>query len=109
MSRLPELDPIRGDLEKHVEETARKMGDSAICVSIFTKDYKRGIDSLLQFAIAVMLDKPPYLAVPDGVEIPQHVLKIASSIERYQEGDMKSFEAATTRLLATAQAKGFAA
>jgi hypothetical protein len=109
MNRLNELDPIRPELEKWIEGTAQKMGDSAICLSIFTKDYKKGIDSLLQFAVAVMLDKPIYLLAPDNVTIPEHIKKIASSIEVYKEGDGQGFEAAAQRLLATAQSKGFAA
>jgi hypothetical protein len=98
MNRLSELDSIRPDLERWIEGTAQKMGDSAICLSIFTKNYKKGIDSLLQFAVAIMLDKPLYLLAPDNVEIPQHVKKIASSIELYKEGDPKSFEDAGLRL-----------
>ncbi len=109
MNRLSELDPIRPELEKWIEDTAQKMGDSVICLSIFTKDYKRAIDSLLQFAVASMMDKPLYLLAPDNVTIPEHVKKIASAIEFYTEGDDKSFQEASRRLLATAQARGFSA
>jgi hypothetical protein len=109
MRRLQELDHIRPQLETWIERTAQKMGDSAICLSIFTQDYKKGIDSLLQFAVAIMLDKPIYLLAPDNIKIPEHVKKIASSIEVYKDGDDKSFRAASERLMATAQSKGFAA
>lgn len=109
MRRLLELDAMRPELEKWIETTASKMGDSAICLSIFTKDYKKGIDSLLQFAVAIMLDKPIYLLAPDNIEIPEHVKKIASAIELYKEGDRDSFNAASTRLMTTYKAKGFSA
>lgn len=111
MNRIPpmhELDPIRPELAKWVERTAQMMDRSKICLTIFTENYKNGIDSLLQLSLAMMLDKPIYLLVPEGVKVPEHVKKIASAIEFYQRGNRPSMDAGLSRLLATAKEKGFA-
>lgn len=109
MNRIPELDAHRPELEKWVRGMAQKMDGSAICLSIFTKDYAKGLDSLLQFAVAVMMDKPLYIIAPDSVTIPEHIKKIASAIEVFKENDHASFKVATDRLLAAAKEKGFSA
>ena len=107
MSHIPELDPIRTELEKYVSETADKMGDSAICLSLFTDNYKKGIDSLLQFAISIMLNKPLFLLVKRGTVVPEKVKLLADEIEYYDEHDRASFEAATKKLFKLAQEKHF--
>lgn len=85
------------------------MESSAICLSIFTKDYARSIDSLLQFSVALMMDKPLYLLVPSSQNVPEHLKKIASGIETYEEGNKESMYQATRRLLENAKSKGFPA
>lgn len=107
MRRLTELDPIRADLEKYVEGMAGQMGDSAICLSLFTEDYKKGLDSMLQFAVAIMLDKPIFLLVKKGTAVPEKVKKLADGIEFFDEHDKKSLETASRKLLSLAQQKGF--
>lgn len=106
---MRELDPIRPQLATWVQDTAEKMGASRICLNIFTDNFKEGIDSLLQFSLAIMLDKPIYLLAPNNVKIPEHVKKIASAIEVYEVGNSQSMDEALRRLLATAKEKGFAA
>lgn len=85
--------------EEYVKQIAEGMSKSAVCLSLFTENYKHGTDSLLQFALAMMLDKPIFLLVPEGVGIPNNVRKVAEGIEFYKEGDMKSMHDATKRLL----------
>lgn len=105
MSRqISELDGIRQDLEIYVEKTAASMGESAICLSMFTDNYKKGIDSMLQFAIALMLDKPLYLLVREGTTIPAKVRQIADGIEFYKD-ELDAIEA-SKRLLKKAQLQG---
>ena len=108
MSRIPELDSIRPELEKFVEGTAKQMGDSAMCLSLFTEDYKKGIDSMLQFSIAIMLDKPLFLLVKKGTVIPPKVQKIADGIEFFEDTPV-DIDRAARKLLALAQSKGFCA
>jgi hypothetical protein len=96
-------------MEKWIVSTAQKMGSSAMCLMLFTEDYARGMDFLLQFALAVVMDKPIYLLVEEGVKVPEHVKRVASAIEFYKPNDHQSMNAATTRLLAAATGKGFSA
>lgn len=84
------------------------MGQSAFCLNIFTDDYKKGIDSLLQFAVAIMLDKPIFLLVPHGVAIPEKVKLMADGIEYFEMGNKESTHDATMKLMQQAKAKGFA-
>jgi hypothetical protein len=109
MKRLNELDPIRDQLVKFAEDTASRMGESAFVLSLFINNYKDGIDSLIQFSIALMLEKPLFFLVPDNVKVPKKLEQIADGIERYKDGDMKSAQEATMRLMKKAQQQGFAA
>lgn len=92
-------------LKPWVESTAEKMGQSAICMNIFTEDFGKDIGSLIQFSLAVMLDKPIYLLAPEGRKIPELVKKVASGIEFYIPENQDSMHAATHRLLAQAKEK----
>lgn len=109
MRQLHELDPIRPDLEKYVNGVTRQMGESAIVLSLFTDDYKKGLDAMIQFSLAIMLDKPIFLLVKKGTVVPDKVKKLADGIEFFDEHDKVSFEKATRRLLQLAQQKGFCA
>jgi hypothetical protein len=103
--RIPELDPQRKDLEKFVVSTASRMDSSAFCLTLFTENYAKGLDSLLQFAVAMMMDKPIFLLVPEGVTVPANVLKVAGGIERFDPKDKASMTAATERLMRAAMQK----
>jgi hypothetical protein len=107
MSHLCELDPIRRELEKYVVGMAGQMGGCAICLSLFTDNYKKGLDSMLQFAVAIMLDKPIYLLVKKGTVVPEKVKKLADGIEFFDEHDKDSLEKASRKLFLLAQQKGF--
>lgn len=109
MNRIKELDRMRSSLEEHVKSTAQKMGSSAFCIALFTDDYTKGIDSLLQFSIAIMLDKPIFLLVPDSVRIPEKVKRVVDGIEFYKYGDEDSAHKASTKLIQQATEKGFSA
>ncbi len=89
---------------EYVEDLVSKMGSSAFVLSLFTEDYKEGIDSLLQFALALMLDKPLYLLVKAGTAIPEKVRRVADGIEYF--GPDRALEDAAHALLALATKKG---
>lgn len=97
------------EMRPRVESTAERMGESAICLNIFTEDYGKDIPSLIQFALCLLLDKPLFLLAPEGRKIPESVKKVASGIEFFVPNDNASMQAATHRLLAKAQQKGFSA
>ncbi len=109
MNRIKELEAIRPELELFVDDVARKMGQSTFCLNIFTEDYKKGIDSLLQFAVAIMMDKPIFLLAPQGVKIPENVKKVAIAIEFYEPNDKEYMKAAAMKLVTAATRKDFAA
>jgi hypothetical protein len=96
-------------LKPWVESTAERMGESVICLNVFTDDYGKDVQSLIQFSLAIMMDKPIFLLAPKGRKIPKLVERIAEGIEFYNEGNKASMQAATTRLLTAAKQKGFAA
>ena len=56
----------------------------------------------LQFAAAVLLDKPIYILVPKGEKLPPRVELIANGIEEYTPGDEASLKRATIRLMSKA-------
>lgn len=107
--RLPELDPIRPSLEKQVVVLAERIGASAVCLHLFTENYKKGIDSLLQFSLAMMLDKPIYLLAPEGTTIPENVRKVALGIEFFDPNDKASMARAVDRFGFLAAGKAFGA
>jgi hypothetical protein len=97
------------DLQKFkpwVEKTAAAMHQSAICMNIFTDDYGDDVQSLVQFSLAILLDKPIYLLAPEGRKIPRMVNAIVRGIEFYKPGDKNSMEAATMRILKSAKEMG---
>ena len=87
------------NLPEYTEHLVKKMSESAVCVSLFTDNYKEGTESLLQFAVAMMLDKPIYLLVPRGTAIPRNVQKVAQGMEYFDLGNPDSLADATKRLL----------
>lgn len=88
-------------LGKYVEKAAEILGQSHVFLTVFTDHYKESADALLQFAIAVMLDKPIYLLVKEGTDIPAKVRCLADGLEFFR--DQSDVYAATQRLLKTVQ------
>ena len=109
MKRFRELDTHRKDLEKRIADISEKMGASAVCLTLFNDSYGKDVDSLLQFALMIMMDKPFFLLVPKASKIPDHVLRMADGIEFYEPGDEASFNSATLKLMTQATSKGFVA
>src|SRR3974390_3672302 len=105
MKRLTQLDPMRKQLVAFAEQTAERMGESAVVISLFTDDYKEGIDSLLQFSIALMLDKPLFFIAPEGTKIPEKVKLVADGIEVYNKDDKESPKEAKIRLMHRARSE----
>jgi hypothetical protein len=80
-------------------DSKTKMAASAMALVLFTDHYERDPVALMQFALAILLDKPLYLLAPRGRLIPANVRAVAAGIEFYEPGDEK---AAAQRLLAKA-------
>jgi len=94
---------MRPELERFVEHTAEGMRESAIVMTLFSEKYKKGLDSLIQFSLAVMMDKPIFLLVPEGVEVPERLRRIADGIEFFRLEDKASLHEASRRLIAKAR------
>lgn len=103
MNRIKELDAIREDLCEYAEKMAKRMGESAVCLSLFTENYKKGIDSLIQLVVAIMLDKPLYLLVEKGTVVPDKIKRIADGLEYVDMENPDETFAATQRLLEKAK------
>lgn len=85
------------DLREYTVRTADKMGESAMCLTLFTDEYKKDVGALIQFALAIMMDKPIYLNVKKGTRLPEKVRRVADGIEYFS--DTADAMASTTRLL----------
>jgi hypothetical protein len=93
-------DEDRKDLEEYTEKVAKQMGESAICLTLFTEKYSRDPAALIQFALAIMMDKPIYLNVEKGTNVPERVRRLADGIEYFSD-PLDAMES-TKRLLAQA-------
>ena len=103
------IDPQRTEIVRYAQTTAERMGQSAFVLQLFTDNFAKGIDSLVQFAVAVMLDKPVFILAPEGTRIPEKVKRMADGIEFYVPDSQASMREATNRLIALATEKGFSA
>jgi hypothetical protein len=91
IAELRQLREPTGDAEREeakwlVEATLRNlkaMGDCKVMLSIFTDGYEKAPIPLLQFALAMVLDKPIYFAVPKGRKIPENLRRVARGIGEY--------------------------
>jgi len=98
-------DPERREMEALVTAAIRnyrKMTQSAMCLVLFTEHYEKDPVALMQFALAILLDKPLYLTVPRGRLIPANVRAVAAGLEEYEDGNLEDLKRATERLLGKA-------
>jgi hypothetical protein len=86
-----------------VRRTLDALTGSAIFLAIFSQDYEENAVAVLQFGLAVLLDKPIYLLCPEGRHLPENVKRLARAIEYYRPDDL---ELVTQRLLDRARAEG---
>jgi hypothetical protein len=97
--------PSRAEMEGLIDAALRNfegMRHSRIVISIFTESYERDPVALMQFALAVLLDKPLYLLAPAGRAIPANVRSVAAGIETYEDTEA-SRTAAMERLVKKAR------
>lgn len=84
-------------LKRAAKSSAGKIAESGVFVIIGTKDYHTDPLALMQFAIAIFMDKPIGFLAINNVTLSENVRKIAT-IE-YCDDNKKSVQAATKRLL----------
>lgn len=86
------------NFKKAALSSGEMIEQSSTFLAMFTKNYASDPIALIQFAIAVNLDKPILLLVEEGTPIPQHVRAIASGIEFFKRGESDSLKSATERI-----------
>jgi hypothetical protein len=95
------------EFKQSVREVADKISDSAAFLCLFNEHMIEEIHPLIQMGLAVYMDKPIYLVMPEVrlPFVPENLRKLAKGIETYddtlpQDLMKTAIEAAVTRLLA---------
>lgn len=91
------------ELKKVAQECADKIAQSAAFLVIFNQSMVDDVVPLIQMGLAVYMDKPIYLVVPEGIDIPPNLRRLALKIEYFKRelspAGKRSLEEATSRLL----------
>jgi hypothetical protein len=91
------------DEQEWLEAAAKRNGDiikeSKVFFSLFTENYEKDPLCILQFGIAILLDKPIYLLVPRGTHLSGNMMRLARGFEYYEAGNDEDLKAATARLV----------
>lgn len=94
----------RKDRDRWLREAVRRnlppMRESAMFLALFTENYEKDATAVLQFGLAVLLDKPIYLVMPRGTHLPENLRRIAKGIGEYDS--IEDCGAVTKRLLEAA-------
>ena len=91
-------------LQAAVKRNLEPLKESAMFLALFTMDFERDALPVLQFGLAVLLDKPIYLLAPKDRPIPDNVRRLAHAIAEY--AGPADVESATQRLLHQAEQRG---
>jgi len=89
---------LRDFARRAVERAVPKIDQSAIFLGLLpSENMAEHANLVIEFGLAVLLDKPIYLLVPDDLRLPSNLTRLAHGVERYRGPD--DIEAATARLL----------
>lgn len=80
------------------QKTLGKMDNSAVFLGICSENFAEDPTCLMQFALAVLLDKPLFLLIEKGVNPGKHLIRILEGYEFYEPGDDKSAKKASEKL-----------
>lgn len=96
-------------LKAIARENADKIGGSGMFLLLFNESMVEEVIPLIQMGLAIYMNKPVLLLVPEGAAIPENLLMVAKKIEYYKRdtSDMSSFGAASDRLIKWAVAQDF--
>lgn len=93
-------------LRQVAERSGANIEQSGAFLSILSGNYKSDPKAVLEFGIAVLLDKPIYLLIPEGTPIAENVKRLARGVAFFKKEDPDSLKAATERLLGLARGDG---
>ena len=86
-------------LKAVAKESYNKIFKSATFLGICSENYFDDPICLIQLSIAILSNKPLFLLIAKGVKVPKKLIRILDGYEFYIEGDTKSFEEASVKLL----------
>lgn len=79
---------------KEWQETLKRniegMEGSSMFLSLFTEGYRKDPLAVMQFGLAVIMDKPIFVVAPEGVEIPENLKLLARRVEKCDFKDQDS-------------------
>ncbi len=92
--------------EHTLHEAAKKnfeaISASAVFLPLWMKDYAKDPVAVMQVGMAILLDKPFYVMLEEGQQLPDSIKKIARHVSTFKRDDKKSMENATHELLTAA-------
>ena len=77
-------------LRKAVKSSGDKIEESAMFISVVSKDFKEDPLCALQLGIALLLDKPIGIIALKGCEIPDNLAGVAKAIEIIEGDDIQA-------------------
>src|SRR5262245_52293510 len=88
-------------LQEAAKRNAEAISGSAVFVVMFNETMIDEVIPLIQMGLAVYMDKPVYILVPESkvLQIPENVRRIARGLEVYKDDDLDSLKDATLRLM----------
>ena len=81
-----------------MEKTFGQMSESVFFLALYTNNWLEDSGCLIQFALAILLDKPLFLLIEKGTKISKHLIRILEGYEFYEPEDMESTKQASLRL-----------
>lgn len=89
----------RRELQEVTDRSLEGVEKSAMFLALFTPSFKKDPVTLIQLALAVVLDKPIILAVEKGTIIPDNMHRLARSIEYFERDKPETLEAVRDMVL----------
>jgi hypothetical protein len=86
-------------MKKVVERNGQALQESAVYLSMFTKNFMKDPKCMLELGMAIMMDKPICLLVFDGVKLPDNLKRVATKIEYVNKNDMDGVKDATQKIM----------
>lgn len=95
------------ELKAFIDKNLTQIESSEVFLSLFTTSFEKSPLCMLQFSLAIFLDKPIYLLVEEGVMPSAKLLKLVNGWEFFKRHDQGSLGKATKVLMDMAKAQGY--
>jgi hypothetical protein len=95
----PAPESVRAVLSRVAADAAKELARLQVYICLYTEDFERDPEAMIELGIAVAADKPVYIAAPVAKPLPQNLVRLAQKVERYDPKHLPaSLELATERL-----------